>query len=319
MNIVFRRAWLALVALLGSAVVSAQPYPNKPIYFVIGFPPGTIVDAVARPVSIEMAKLLGQPIVLDFKPGGNGVIGGRFVINSKPDGHTLFYGNGTSFHPLFFRENPIYAGKDFAPVSRFATIPWYFISSAKVPANTFQQLVAYSNANADSIKFGATAQTTDLLMKMLKDRKGLVSRGIPYKSTGQILAALVVGEVQANIGSIQVFLPSVRAGTINALFIAAPQRSAVLPNVPSAGEVGLPNFEVTTNYGLWAPLATPKDIIQKLSAAAASALKVPAIVEMIHSFGAEPVGSSPEDALAGFESETRFWTEAARISNFQPQ
>ncbi len=314
--------WKVAIAIAGFALAdtaSAQSYPSKTIQFIHGFPPGTILDAVSRVVSVEMAKLLGQPIILDFKPGGNGIVGGKYVMNAKPDGYTLYYGNATSFHPLFIHENAIFAGTDFAPVSNVAAVPYFVFSSAKIPATNFQELVAYSKANVDNVKFGATSQTIDLIMQMLKDKNGLVSRGIPYKSTGQMVTALIINEVETTIGAVQPFLPHIKSGTIRALFVASPKRSPLLPNVPTSAEAGIPNFEVTFNYGLWAPVGTPKDIAQKVSTAVAATMKLPAVIEQIRGIGAEPVGSTPEEQLRAFELDTRFWTEAARLSNFKPQ
>ncbi len=298
---------------------SAQSFPSRPITFIHGFPPGTILDAVSRIVSVEMAKSLGQPIVLDFKPGGNGIVGGRYVMNSRPDGYTLYYGNATSFHPLFIAENAIYAGKDFAPVSTVVSVPYFFFSTAKIQPKTFKELVAYSHNGPDAVKFGATSQTIYLIMQMLKDRNGLESRGIPYKSSGQMVTAVLVDEVETTIGAIQPFLAHVKSGAIRPLFVATAKRSPLMPDVPTAAEAGVPNFEVVYNYGLWAPSATPKDIVQKLATTTAVAVKAPVVVEQIHSIGGDPVGSTPEEALHAFEADTKFWTEAARLSNFKPQ
>lgn len=309
----------ACLLMAGAAAAQAQAFPNKPVTFIHGFPPGTILDAVSRPVSVEMAKLLGQPVLLDFKPGGNGIVGGKYVTGSRPDGYTLYYGNATSFHPLFVVENAIFAGRDFAPVSTVVSVPYFFFGSAKIPARSFQELVAYSKSGPDRVKHGATSQTLDLIMKMLQDRNGLVSRGIPYKSTGQMVTALIVNKVETTIGAVQPFLAHIKAGTIRPLFIASGARSTILPDVPTSAEAGIRDFEVTYNYGLWAPPGTPRDIVQKLAGAAAAAVKVPSVVEQIHAMGADPVGSTPQEALQAFERDTRFWAEAAKLSNFKPQ
>lgn len=308
-----------LAGLLLTGTVAAQAWPTRPITFIHGFPPGTILDAVSRPVSTEMAKTLGQPIVLDFKPGGNGIVGGKYVMGAKPDGYTLYYGNSTSFHPLFVAENAIYAGRDFAPVSAVVSVPYFFFSGAKIPPRNFQELVEYSRSGTDRVKHGATSQTLDLIMKMLQDRNGLVSRGIPYKSTGQMVTALLANEVETTIGAVQPFIAHVRGGSIRALFIAARTRSPLFPDVPTAAEAGIRDFEVTYSYGLWAPQGTPTDVVQKLAAAAAAAVKMPAVAEQIRNMGADPAGSTPQEAMQNFERETKFWTEAARLSNFKPQ
>ena len=307
------------MASIGSTSYS-QTYPSKPIRFVIGFAPGTSLDAVSRLVGIEMEKKLGQPITLEFKPGANGIIGARSVMSAAPDGYTFYYGNATSFHPLFNRDNAVFAGTDFAAVGGVATAPYFFFITARRPMTTFQELAAFAKANPDVLMHGATSQTTDLIMQMLKDRTGFTSRSIPYKSTPQIVNALIVGEVDTAITNIQAFLPHIQTGRVRTLFVASPKRSPLLPNIPTSSEIGIANFEVTANYGLWAPLGTPKDVILKLNSEVAAALKNPTVVERLRSgFGMEPVGSTPEEQMRAFENETRFWSEAARMAKFTPQ
>lgn len=309
-----------LLSLLVSVSAWAQPYPNKPIRFTIGFPPGTVLDAVARLAGNEMEKQLGQPIVLEFKTGANGTIAAKAVVNAPPDGYTLFYGNTTSIHPIFNRNNAVFAGKELLPIARFATSPFVFFSSAKLPAGSFPELLAYAKANPDRLTFGSPNPTFALIMQMLKDRTGFSARVIPYKGSPQIVVALLAGEADLAFSNVQPYLPHIQAGKIRALFVAGDKRSPLLPNVPTADEVRIANFELATNQGLWAPLGTPREIIQKLNAAAASALKVPAVAEQIRKgSAAEPVGGTPEDLLRTFEYETKLYSEAAKASNFQPQ
>lgn len=314
------RGLSALLLACMAAASWAQAWPARPIRFVIGFGPGTSLDAVSRLVGNEMEKKLGQPIVLEFKPGANGIIGARSVMTASPDGHTFYYGNATSFHPLFNRDNPVYAATDFAPVSGVATAPYFLFVTAKRPFTTFREVAAFAKANPDTLTHGGTSQTTDLIMQMLRDRSGVASRGIPYKSTPNVVNALLVGEVDTAITNVQAFLPHIQSGRVKVLFIASARRSALLPAVPTAAEAGVINFEVTANYGLWAPLATPREIVNRMQQEVVAALRVPSVEERLrNAFGMEPVGSTPEEQLRAFEGETRFWTEAARMANFKPQ
>lgn len=311
---------LTLAMLIAASASLAQPYPTKPIRIVIGFPPGTILDFVSRLVSNEMAKPLGQPIVIEFKPGASSTIGAKYVVSANPDGYTLLYGPLVAAHPLLNRNNAVDAGKDLAPVSRFATTPYFFVSRASLPVSSLQELVAYAKTNPDSLKHGLPSATTNLIMQMLMSRTGINSRSIPYKSSPQITIALLAAEVDWSVANVAGFLPHIQAGTIRALFVASTKRSSLLPNVPTAAEFGVPNFEVASNYGLWAPLGTPKDIIQKLSAEAATALKIPAVAEQIRKgSGAEPVGSTPEELMRTFEADIKFLSEAARLAKYQPE
>ena len=318
-----RLVGLLFVSLLMTIAPSgawAQAYPTRPIHFVIGFPPGTVIDVVARLVGNQMSSRLGQPIVLDFKPGASGTIGAKYVVNAAPDGYTLYYGNLITTHPLFNRENAVDASRDFAPVSRFVAVPYFFMVRSTLPVQSFRELVAYSKANAGSLTYGAPSQPTDLLMLMLDKMAGLPSRGIPYKGAPQAAVALRAAEVDLGFGPVQPYLPFIQAGGVRALFVAAAKRSPVLANVPTAAEAGLSNFDIALNFGLWAPLRTPQEITSRLSAEAAAVLRVPSIGDTLRNgSSAEPVGSTPDEQLRAFEAEVRFWTEAARLANFQPQ
>ena len=313
-------AILAIAALVAGGTSVAQQYPTKPIRFVIGFPPGTIIDTVARMVGSEMEKQLGQPIVLEFKPGANGTIAARYVVSSSPDGYTFYYGNILLAHPLFNRNNAVDATRELAPVSRFVTLPYFLVARAGLPVRSIQDLVAYAKANPGALTHGAPTVTTDLLMQMLKDGSGIDSRSIPYKGSPQMLTALLAGEIDTTISSVQAFLPHIQAGTIRALLVTSPRRSPVLPNVATTSDASLPNFDMALNFGLWAPLRTPREIVQKLSVAASASLKNPSLVEQIlKRSAADVVGSTPEEQMRSFEAEVTHWSEAIRRANFQPQ
>ena len=320
MRLLSLHALLTIAALLASGPSLAQQYPTKPIRLVIGFPPGTIIDTVARMVGTEMEKQLGQPIVLEFKPGANGTIAAKYVVSSNPDGYTFYYGNVLLAHPLFNRNNAVDAAKELTPVSRFVTLPYFLVARSGLPVKSIQELLAYTKANPGALTHGAPTATTDLLMQMIKDRAGIESRSIPYKASPQILTALLAGEIDTTISSVQAFLPHIQAGTIRALLVTSPRRSPVLPNVATTVDAGLPNFDMALNFGLWAPLQTPKEINQRLSKEASVVLKNPIIVEQIlKGSAADAVGSTPEEQMRSFEAETRFWSEAIRRANFQPQ
>lgn len=314
--------WSFLCALaLATAPALAQQYPTKPIRFMIGFPPGTIIDATARAVGNEMSKSLGQPIVLEFRPGANGTIAAQFVVSSAPDGYTLYYGNPTTSNPIFNRNNGVVATREFSPVSGFVKAPSFmFISATSLPnVNTYQDLLAYAAANPDKLTHASQSANVDLIMQILKTKTGLVTRSINYRGSPQVITALLAGESDISVAAAQAWLPHVQSGKIRALFVGSPQRSFMLPNLPTAAEAGIANFESGTSYALWAPLATPKNIVQRLTQAAIAAIKVPAVVEQIHAAGCDPVGSSPEELVRSAEAEIRDYTEAARASNYQAQ
>ncbi len=309
----------AAIALVAAGSSLAQGFPNKPIRIIFGFQPGTIQDAVARPVALEMEKRLGQPIILEFKPGANGTIAAKFVAGSAPDGYTLNY-NSITIHPIFNKNNAVDAAKELAPVSQFVQTPVFLFARTSLPVTTLQELVAYGKANPNNIKYGTSNPTINLGFEMLKVRTGLAALDVPYKASSPTILAMLASEVDMTFSSPGVFLPHVEAGKLRAIFVASNKRSPILPNVPSASEIGIPNFELAVNNNLWAPVGTPRDVVTKLSEAAAAALRMPTIVDFIRKgIGSEPVGSTPEEQLRTFESEVKFWSEAARLANYQPQ
>lgn len=298
----------------------AQSYPTKSIQIVIGYPPGTILDATVRIAMPEMEKALGQTIVLEFKPGANGTIGAKAVANAAPDGYTLLYGNPLSIHPYLNKNNAVNAATELAPISNFTVSPFFLFSSAKLPATTFKELLAYARANPDKLNHAATSPNIDLMMLMLKEKTGLESRSIPYRAPPQLIPDLISGEIGLSLASLQTYIPHLQKGTIRALFVGGPTRDPLAPEVPTSAEAGIPNYLIQLYYGLWAPARTPTEITRKLSAAAATAIRVPAVNEQIRkALAANPVGSTPEEQLRTFEADVKFWTDAARLANFQPQ
>ena len=311
-------AGMMAAASAGSAL--AQTYPSKPVRIIIGNPPGSVVDVTIRPVAEELTRRMGQPVIVENRPGANSRIGAKAVVGASPDGYTLFYSLVMQSHSLFVRENSVDAGKDLLPVSQLVSTPWVLVVRSSLPVTTLQELVAYSKANPGSLKHGAPAAIVDIPMKVLGDRAGFESRSIPYKSSPQVMVALLSGEVDLGMGSAQTYTAQLQAGKVRALFALATKRVAVVPDVPAASEVGLPNFEVPAYYGLWAPLGTPRDIIAKLSAEAAAAVRTPAIVEQIRkSSGGEALGTTPEEQMKQYEAEVRFWTEAIRATGYKAE
>lgn len=310
----------ALVAAAASGHAMAQSYPSKPVRIIIGNPPGSVVDVTIRPIAEELTRRLGQPFIVENRAGANSRIGARAVASAPPDGYTLFYSLVMQSHSLFVRDNAVDAGKDLMPVSQLISTPWVLVVRSSLPVKSLQELVAYSKANPDTLKHGAPAAIVDIPMKFLGDRAGFQSRSIPYKSSPQVMVALLAGEVDLGMGSAQTFLAQLAAGKLRALAAVATKRVAVVPDVPALPEVGVRDFEVPAYYGLWAPLGTPRDIINKLSAEATTVVRLPAIIEQIrNSSGGEVLGTTPDEQMKQYESEVRFWTEAVRATGYKAE
>lgn len=313
------RAALLATTLVAPLAASAQAYPSMPVRIIIGFPPGTILDTVSRLVTTEMEKPLGKPFIIEFKPGANGTIAAQFVASATPDGHTLFYGNALLVHPLFNANNGIDVSKGMTPISRFATLPYFLVTRAGVPARNYAELVAYTKANPDKVTYGAPNSATDLLMQMLRSKTGLTARSIPYKGSPQMVTALLAGEIDMTITSVQALLPHITSGTMRAALVTSARKSTVVPNAPNLTDIGQPSLEVSLNFGLWAPPGTPAAITNRLASEAAKVLKSEAIIEKIRTgSAADAVGSTPEEQLRAFNQEVSTWTEAAKLANFKP-
>ena len=309
-----------MVAPMSAGSAFAQTYPSKPIRIILGNPPASVVDVTIRPVAEEMSRRMGQPVVVENRPGANSTIGAKAVVGAPPDGYTLLHNNVMQSHSLLIRNNTVDAGKDLLPVSQLVSTPWVLVVRASLPVTTLQELVAYSKANPGSLKHGGVSPLVDVPMMALGSRAGFASRSIPYKSSPQVMLALLSGEVDIGMGSAQTYIAQIQAGKLRAVFAVANKRVSVVPDVPAGPEVGLPNFEVPGLYGLWAPLGTPRDIILKLSAEAAASVKTPAIIEQIRkSSGGDALGTTPEEQLKMHEGEVRFWTDAVRVTGYKPE
>lgn len=264
-----------------------------------------------------MEKRIGQPVTVENHPGANNTRAPKIVIASKPDGYTLFYGTTTAQHPLFTKNNAVDAAKELAPISVTQGAPLFFFTTAKLPVSSLKELIAYSKENPGKLNFATTAPTLNLLMGILNDRTGLTYTTIYYKGTAVILPDMLSGRSHLMLSGIAGFLPSVQAGSLRVLF--STKRSSALPNVPTAADLGISDFEIASNQGIWAPLGTPEYIIQKLSAEARAVVKMPEVISEMRREGAEPVGATPEETLAIQNADILFWTKAAKLAKYEPQ
>ncbi len=318
-----KKAISALMLSLGLAVFAGaawpQAWPSKPIKVVVGFPPGTIVDGSIRQVANEMEKKLGQQFVLEFKPGASGTIAAKSVATAPADGYTLLFGPAVGVHPLFTKNNAVDSGTELVSVSNVISNPFYFIASGKLPVRTFDELRKYAAANPVPLSQGNSIETQDLIMEILRERTGIATRSIPYKGSTQIVLGILSGEVDLSIGSILAYVPHIPTGGARVLFIAAGKRNPLFPAIPTAAEVGVQNFELSLDYGLWAPLGTPNEIVQRLAAEAAAGTRVPAVADQLRKFGTDPIGSTPEEQLRTFNAQIKFWTDAIKQTGYKPR
>lgn len=319
MKALIQCAGIALAALVATGNTVAQTYPTRPITVVIPNVPGSPYEAAVRYVNAELAKRLGQPIVVEYKPGAGQLIGANYVRNAKPDGYTLLYGSVLGIHPLFVKNNPVDAAKDLSPISSYAFTPYFIFSGTRI--KSFQELRAYSKANPDQLKWATVSSGTTLFLARVQQKAGLSGEFIPYKSSPDAVNALIRGDIDVAPGTTTTVSGLVQSGRINALLVTAMKRSAVLPDVPSAAELGLPDLgSLGFSQGLWGPPGLPKEIAQRLSTEVAAILKTPEAQKyLVNATGADVLGTTPEEQVRMFEAEIKGLAETAKAINFKPE
>ena len=293
-------------------------YPVKPIRLVVPFPAGESVDATARLVSQSWSAALGQQIVIDNRGGAGGTIGSEAVAKSAPDGYTLLWGNvgPLAIGPSLYKNLGYDVARDFSPVSLVAKLPFVLFTSPKLPVNSLVELLAYARAHPGELNFGSTGVGSGLHLigELFKNEAGIEIVHVPYKGVAQALPEMMSGKVQMAFNTIPAFLPHVKAGRLKALVITAPERSPLLPDVPTTAEVGLPGVQGSSWHAVVAPAGTPRSIVDTLNLTLVETIARPEVRGALVAQGAQPVGSSPEDLKSLMRDEARKWAAVIRAS-----
>jgi tripartite-type tricarboxylate transporter receptor subunit TctC len=313
-----RSAFTALSAVLAwglAAPVAAQTYPNKPIRLVVTFPSGGAPDILARLFS-EKAQL-GQPVVVDNKPGAGGNIGADFVAKSTGDGYTLVLGTvGThSINGSLYEKMPYDMVKNFSPVSLIASAPNLLVVNNNVPVKTVPEFVAYLKANPDKLSFGSPGVGTSVHVsgELFKSMTGTKMTHVPYKGRQFAIPDLVGGSIQLMFDNMPSALPMAREGKIRAIAVTTAKRSSAAPDIPTIAE-SIPGFEATTWFAMFAPAGTPKPVVDRLNAEVLRVFRLPEVAERLKTLGLEAVLSSPEELSAYQASEIVKWTKVVKES-----
>jgi tripartite-type tricarboxylate transporter receptor subunit TctC len=316
------RLIFGLLALLIVGSPAAQTtYPEKPIRMVVGFPPGSQPDTVARLLGQKLAEAMGRPIVVDNATGAAGNIATERVAKAAPDGYTLgllFIGQlviNPSLYKLAF--NPV---KDFAPVSQVTMSPNLLVVHNAVSAKSVKELVALAKAQPGGLTFasGGTGVAGHMAAELFKSMAGLDIRHIPYKGTVAAIPDLLGGRVTMMFSPIPVALPLVREGKLRALAVTSLRRSSAVPELPTIAESGYPGFEFTGWGGLLAPARTPATIVRKLHLETVKALALPDLRAKLAALGMEGIGDSPEEFAAVIKSEIPKWAKVIKESGIKP-
>ncbi len=311
---------LAASALQGAA--QAQTYPSKPIRIIVPFTPGGAVDVLARMVASKMQDALGQPVVVEMRPGAGGSIGADAVAKSPPDGYTILqHTNGQAITPALYRSLPFDTMKDFIPVTQLVNTYTVLVANPKLPANSARELIALARSKPGQLNYGTAGVGTSLhlTMEMLKREAGINIQAIPYRGDLPLATALITGEVDVAIVPLATALPQIEAGRMKALAVSSGKRAAMLPNVPSIAEDAVAGFDAAGWQGFFVAAHTPPAIVATIQREAAKAVHAPDIAARIRTMGNEPVGSTTADFTAKFTEDVAKFAKVVREANIPAQ
>ncbi len=314
-------AMVFVVALATHAgITNAQPYPNKPIRIIIGFAPGGGADINARLLAPKLNEMLGQPVIIENRQGAGANIAHELVAKAAPDGYTLLLTTpSVTTGMALYKKLPFDTLRDLTAVSMFSTGPLVLVVNDAVPAKTLQELIALALAKPGSLTFGSAGTGTGQHLggEIFKLRTKTDLLHVPYKGTGPALTAVLAGEVHMSFTTIQAATPHIKSGRLRALATAGTKRSDLMPDVPIMTEAGVRGVVAEIWYGVLAPAATPREIVNLLSQSIIKIANLPEIRQRILEQGAEPVGNSAEAFGKILRDEVAQWTEVVRASGIQ--
>jgi tripartite-type tricarboxylate transporter receptor subunit TctC len=311
---------LGLLCATGGAAL-AQSYPTKPIRMMIGFPPGGGTDIIGRIVAQKLGEALGQQIIVDNRGGASGQLAAELLSRAAPDGYTIMMAHiaAISILPSLVSKLPYDAQKDFAPVSLSAIGPNLLVVHPSVPAKSVKELVALAKARPGQLQYASPGAGTvqHLAGELFKLQAGVDMLHVPYKGSGQSIVDLIAGHVHLDFDAVPPVINHVRQGKLRALAVTSAKRFSLLPDMPTVEESGVPGFDMSTWWGIVAPAAVGKDIINKLHTEMVKAIRQPDAKEKISGVGADIVGNTPEEFAAYIRAETEKYARIVKAANIR--
>ena len=309
-------AALALASVAGAA--HAQAWPSKPVSLVVPFPAGGTTDVLARALAERLSPAIGQPVIVENKPGAGATIGADYVAKAKADGHTLLI--GAVHHTIassVYKKLPYDFQKSFEPVTVIAMVPNVLVVNARTPAKNVNELVALIKAKPAEASYGSNGNGTaqHLIGTQFQQQTGTRLQHIPYKGSGPLATDLLGGQILMSFDTITPVLPHIKAGKLRPLAVTTAKRSPALPDVPTLQEAGLKDFDIGTWFGVLAPVGTPKPVLDRLSAEATKIIQSPDFRKRMDDIGAQPVGNSPAEMAAQIRSETDKFSLLVKAAN----
>ena len=309
---------VALAAAMTATGAMAQAWPSRPITLIVPFAAGGTTDVLARALGERLQQSLGQPVVIESKPGAGATIGADFVAKAKPDGYTLLV--GAVHHTIatsVYTKLPYDFQKDLAPITTIAMVPNVLVVNANTPARNVNELVALLKAEPAKANYGSNGNGTaqHLIGTQFQNNTGAKLTHIAYKGSGPLATDLLGGQVLMSFDTITPVLPHIKAGKLRPLAVTTATRSPALPDVPTLDEAGLKGFNIGTWFGVLAPVATPKDIQARLNTDIVKILKSPEFRQRMADIGADPIGDSQEQMAATIKAETEKFGKLVKDAN----
>ena len=304
--------------LLGGTSALAQAYPTKPVTIIVPFAAGGTTDILARIIGQALTAELGQSVVVDNRAGAGGNIGGQAAAKAAPDGHTLFMGTvGThAINASLYKKMPFDPVKDFAPLTRVANVPNLLVANPAQPYKSVKDLIAYAKANPGKVNFGSSGNGSSIHLsgELFKSLAKVDMQHVPYKGSAPAVTDLLGNQIGIMFDNMPSAIQHVRSGKLVPLAVTTAKRSPELPNVPTIAEAGVPGYEATSWFGMFAPAGTPAPVLAKLNAAIVKVLGQPDVKKKINEQGAEVYSETPEQFAAFIQAESVKWGKVVKES-----
>ena len=312
------RAWIAVAALAAPGLLCAQAFPAKPARIVNPFAPGGATDIIARHMAQKLTESWGQPVVVENRAGASGAIGVEHVAKSAPDGYTLLIATQTTHaaNPALYAKLPYDAAKDFAPLTLAGSTPLALLVHPSLPVDDVRALIAHAKSNPGKLAYasGGNGTSQHLSMELVKSMTGTFMVHIPYKGAGPAMTDFLGGQVNLMFDNLPTALPHVKAGKLKALAVSTASRTALAPELPTMAESGLPGFDLATWFAFFAPAATPRALVDRISADMRRALTQPDTREKLVGIGVDIRASTPDELAAFHRAELAKWAKIVKDS-----
>jgi tripartite-type tricarboxylate transporter receptor subunit TctC len=316
-------AGAGLLALFCAMRPAVADYPERPVTILVGFPPGGPSDVLARIMAKKLGELLGQPFIVDNRPGAGGNVAGEVASHAEPDGYTLLMGNNSilATNASLYAKIDFDPEKDFAPISLIGTQANILVVNPNVPANTMAELIDLAKANPGKLNFASSGYgaAAHLAGELFKTAANIDIVHVPYKGAGPALQDVISGQDQMMFATAASVVGMIKSGQVRALAVTTLKRTAIMPDIPTVDELGIKGFEATTWHGLVAPTGTPKDIIATLHRAVIAALNDPDVRQQLATLGVDISGDTPDEFSAYIHGEIPKWAQVIKASGAKAQ